>query len=188
MRISCDIDGVVGDAMGEWLKQANRLHGTRYRHKDLTEWDLGAALGFTDDEVSAVWHRMEWDMVMPIPGAVEVLTDREVVFITSRNPDIDSVGWLSRWFPDPEVHHAKGGTKMAKATELGVQCHIEDRPTEIAVFDAEGFPCIAMDQPWNRNSDARFRCGDWGAVDKKLALWESFHYLVGPASRLRKPL
>lgn len=180
MRISCDIDGVVADAMGEWTRTANMLFATKFTNEDITEWDLGAALGLSEKRVSMTWEEMDWDAIPPIEGAFEVLREHDVVFITSRRDGVGGTKWLARGIEDPVVHHVPGGQKLEKARELGCQGHIEDRPTEIALFQEAGFPVITFDQPWNRDFEATYRCVGWGGVSKKLAEWLAYHYLMGP--------
>lgn len=177
MKISCDIDGVVADAMGEWTRTANMLFATRFTNEDITEWDLGRALGLSERRVNMTWDLLDWGAILPIEGAFEVLADwpGDVVFITSRRdtPKIDSGGWLAQGFATPEVHHVRGGEKLARAVELGCQAHIEDRPTEIAIFQEAGFPVITVDQPWNRDFEAVHRCVGWGEISRKLDRWLS---------------
>lgn len=107
MRIGIDIDDVLADFVGEFLRVAERTHGKKFAPP--TDWSM-ASLGLPPEELAKVWENLRakenfWQGLSPSPG-MEVSRLRrlcevnEVYFITSRRATagrpvvFQSIEWL----------------------------------------------------------------------------------------------
>ncbi len=119
MRILLDCDGVLADFVGGLLELINRECGTSYRRDDITEFDIGKSLGWSDAMRAKVDDlvRGEPGMILGLaqePGArvgfgiLEQLAG-DIYVVTSPWPGhqtwaYERTQWLWRHFAIPSNH------------------------------------------------------------------------------------
>src|SRR2546427_11073922 len=50
LRVAVDVDGVLAETMEAWIKTFNKLHGTRFKLKDIDSWASWIKFGISKDE------------------------------------------------------------------------------------------------------------------------------------------
>ena len=88
--IACDVDDVVADLIGEWLRRYNADYADWLEPKDITRWDF---MQFVKSECGDRFYDYLtnpdlYDHIEPIPGALESIArlqaaGHRVVFVTS---------------------------------------------------------------------------------------------------------
>lgn len=103
LTILCDVDEVVADLLGEWIRRYNREYGDCLTPGDCTCWDMTQhVVPECGDKIYKFLGDPDiYDDVDPIPGAVEGVRalrakGHRVVFVTSANPATmrGKVRWL----------------------------------------------------------------------------------------------
>lgn len=190
MLIACDVDGVVRGTMEGFVIVANHLYPSPHRTvSQITEWDIGASFGLTDEQVASVFRSLDWYNLKPLHGAIDVLTSlrefHQIVFVTARDRGIYTEDWLAKFLPNPSVANIAAGSKATYCRSVGASVLIEDRPSEVEACDAAAFPTILLDQPWSRNVDHPMRARDWHDIATHIGSLELTMRATGEAESVR---
>lgn len=173
--ILLDVDEVVADLLGEWLRRYNLQYEDNLTPDRITDWNL---VPFVKPECGSKVYEILgqediYDNVQPIPGALEGIQSlREVsrvVFVTSANVATmrGKVHWLERHgllgegprHEDLIIAHDKS---MVRGDLL-----IDDAPHNIQSYPGRK---IVFDRPHNRNLPARIpRAQGWSVVPRLVA-------------------
>ena len=75
MNIAIDLDDVMIDLCGSWVRRLNEKHGTSVSVSDITSWDITKFFpDLTKNEVFAPLYESDfWDTVTPKKGAVQTV-------------------------------------------------------------------------------------------------------------------
>jgi len=175
LTIGVDIDGVIVDIARAWLPLLSEVCGRPVSAKDLCSWDLGAALGISEEQVNRVWlQTLGTDLLRHAPaikGAIDGLASlaRHEVWLVTARPA--SMAELTRfWLADngaryQHLVHERFGNKLWAGG--GFDVFIEDYLEEARVIAEAGVPSILFDQPWNRGGELPPNCTrvtDWHGV------------------------
>ena len=163
-RTGFDIDGVVADTAGAFLRLAAEQYGyTGLRLEDITEFEVERCLPMPGDIIDKIFDTLLRAPIgadlAPMPGAVAVLTrlaDRApITFVTARPERGPVEDWLHHILPT-RVHAqirlvAMGDHdgKSAHLHRLGLTHFIDDRAETCRALHAQGFAPIVFHQPWN---------------------------------------
>lgn len=162
-RVLLDVDEVIADFVGYYLKVAGRKMFQEYNHSQVTQWCIPEALRLPD------WAKREVDYELRRPGTalkLEVLPDAkdaviamseiaDIVFVTS--PYVgsqtwanDRYEWLRHHFGDLAEHTVFARHKAPIVGEV----FVDDRPENLKSWIAENTgAAIVWDKPHNQEFD-----------------------------------
>ena len=66
LRVAVDVDGVLAETMEAWIKTFNKLHGTRFKLKDIDSWASWIKFGISKDEFYRILEGT-WENWIEIP-------------------------------------------------------------------------------------------------------------------------
>jgi len=179
MKIGFDVDGVFANWNHSFMarivaKSGRDLHPANYEPHT---WHYPDALGYTREEVSAVWEDIKadptfwlklspyWDAMTLLERVYAIAERHDVTFITSR-PGVlveeQTVCWLAthagqfEWEPTVIVSGEKG--RHAKA--LALDAYIDDRSENVVdvVTQSPATQTFLLDRPWNQDLDTSAIC------------------------------
>lgn len=185
-KIGFDIDGVVADTMGAFIKVAKNRFGYSLKKEDITTYYLGHCLNIPTGIVDEIIRQLLDDPfgvgLEPIEGAREVLLrlaslGSPLTFVTAR-PDFRSIEkWLLTILSEigknsiRVIATGKHSAKLSVVKELGLNSFLEDHLETCEELFQNGINSIVFDQPWNRASNSLQRVYSW--VDfQELIRWE----------------
>lgn len=174
LRVGVDLDGVVSDFTGGWLRRYNAAFGTNLSVDQVTAWDSTTELtGFTKSEFWQ-WVRTAGDggrslfaALEPYPGAVEglrrLLDAAHVVILTTKPAWAipDTLHWLSTLdLPLREVHIT------TDKTAVDCDVYVEDSPKHLAALRRNRRDSVVCRwvRPWNRPLDGVVDVEDFADV------------------------
>ena len=183
LRLAIDLDGVVADFNGGWMRAYNEAYGTELTPDQVTFWDglhelthfedMGAFWRWASDHGGhSVFRHLE-----VYDGAVEALRrlnrrGHDIVVITSK-PDWaihDTLEWLAdHRIPTREIHITDD------KYEIDCDVYLDDSPYKLPEYVRERpdrLVCRFV-RPWNEPVD--------GAVD--VESWEEFEAVVSDHER-----
>ena len=199
-RLAFDIDGVVADTAGAFLRIAAEEYGADHLSiDDIAEFEVEACLDLDPRIIRHIFQRLLEDPLgedlAPMAGAAEVLEElagcAEIVFVTARPLREPIEAWLVRRL-GPRAggrfrlvttggHDNKGGYLR----RLGIETFIDDRAETCAALAAAGFSPIVFEQPWNRGRHRLPVVPDWRAIRSLLPLSPAYDHVRPPLSPLR---
>ena len=156
--VAVDVDEVVANLLGEWLRRYNREYGDCLVPEDIRGWDFRAQLkgharmagihGF-------LYDKDLYEHVLPMPGAKEAIgllrhTGARVVFVTScvEGTADAKLSWLRRWgFLDYTAAPDHNFIAAADKSLVRADYLLDDRIENAEGFAGQG---ILIDHPHNR--------------------------------------
>jgi uncharacterized HAD superfamily protein len=186
-EIAFDIDGVVTDTMGSFIRIAEERFGiSGLKKEDITSYWLDECLPVPEEiieEIISIILNDPWQAALePLPGAIESLralaADSPLVFVTARPVRGPIESWLRQRLdlPDDRVEVIATGRHEAKAEVLkglGKGYFVEDHLKTCQELVRHGIMAIVLDQPWNRNGSTPF---------KRVRSWRELSALFAPVS------
>ena len=179
MRIGCDIDGVVADAVPVILKYISEKNPQITKKEDLTSYEVFYET-FRPEEMGNLFRNFEqtgeFKMMEPIEGAVEGIRylnslGYSIDFITARDYydsiHQETLNWLKNngFEFDGELFCQRDKLKIIR--ERGIELMIDDSPFNIGNLSKHGINCICVDQPWNTwtpETKLIKRCRNWKEI------------------------
>jgi uncharacterized HAD superfamily protein len=178
-RTAFDIDGVVTDTMGSFIRVAREEFGVEgIKKEDITSYWLETCLPLPDDIIDAVISRILDDPfgtgLAFNPGArgtLEWIAERSrLLFVTAR-PSGEVIGrWLETTLAGVDSDRIKviatgnHGAKFDVLQEEGISFFVEDHLETCQGLSARGICGIVFDQPWNRHGEACMRIESWDVL------------------------
>ena len=176
-----DIDGVVADTMGSFIRIARREYGIEgLRREDITSYWLERCLPVPEKIVWAIVERLIADPfgsgLQPISGARKGLlafgSHGPLTFVTAR-PEKDSIErWLMDLLPEisrNDIRVVATGEHSKKADALkerGLRFFVEDHLETCRYLWENGIGAIVYDQPWNRDFTPFKRAHSWEEITR----------------------
>jgi 5'(3')-deoxyribonucleotidase len=176
LRIAVDIDGVLADQVGAFLKIIEKEYGCNYHKSDVNRahWTFcGKDIWM---EISRLLNDPEYVLAVPVidgsQEAIQQLPGQDVHVATARRPETEKATkqWLRTHFPClTEYHHARTGSKHVIPSDV----LIDDFDLNIVEFvksdpNRRG---ILFQQPWSINdlgienyADQVYFCSGWQSV------------------------
>ena len=175
MIVLLDVDGVVSNFNGSFLREANRILKRSYELSQVTEWDTAKALGLTREEEERVFYVIRQPgfalSIDPYPEAKEGFEKlsrlAEVYFVTTpmRGPRDETMTWMhdrEHWLHDHfGVPHNRVIHCNAKERVRG-DIFVDDKPANVRRW-AEHNPLersVLWHQEYNR-SESLLRVFGW---------------------------
>jgi len=180
-KIGFDIDGVVADTAGAFLRIAARDFCIDWLTiNDISEYDVENCVDVDPGIIREIFARLMDDPLgeglRPMKHAVAVLEKlalrAPLTFITARPSQDPILEWLRenlspRAFSQTRltatgIHDGKG----SHIKEQGLQFFIDDRAETCIALEKQGLTPIVYHQPWNAGRHSLASVDSWLAIDK----------------------
>jgi uncharacterized HAD superfamily protein len=180
-EIGFDIDGVVADTAGAFLRIAARDFGIDWLTvDDISEYDVENCVDIAPGIIREIFARLMDDPLeeglQPMPHAVAVLEKlarkAPLTFITAR-PGRDPI---LEWLQETLSTRAFGATRLtatglhdgkgAYIKEQGLHFFIDDRAETCIALEKQGLTPIVYHQPWNAGRHTLASVDGWLAIEK----------------------
>lgn len=164
-EIGFDIDGVVADTAGAFLRIAREDYGiNHFTQDDITAFEVENCLDLDPEIVTAIFHRLLVEPLttglQPMPGAVKVLSEMAtaapLTLITAR-PYLDPImDWLSAFLDRKTLNNSRviamgdHDGKVRHIKQYGLRYFVDDRAETCLMLQAEGLSPVVYSQPWNK--------------------------------------
>lgn len=161
-RLGIDIDGVLADFSGEYLRLANKIFGHPENPALNPVWDFNIPPG----QAATLWEVIKstnnfWCTLKPISQIRLPQENHTLIFITSRivtageTPEAQSAYWLANilgvTYPTVlVVPHWHDKERLVKY--LNLDAFIDDKAETVQQMRQHGHNCYVFDQPWNQVS------------------------------------
>jgi len=184
-RIGFDIDGVVADTTGAFIRLARDLYGLGdINPAEITAFQVEECLDIDPQQVEDIFAHLLTDPIAhglaPMPGAMEVLnelaTTAPLTFITARPLRQPIEQWLKSYLSPYAAktmrlvamgeHDGKGN----HIRQMGLQYFIDDRAETCIRLAEEGLSPYVFNQPWNRGRHQLPAVDDWRAIRELCAV------------------
>jgi 5'(3')-deoxyribonucleotidase len=177
-RILLDVDGVVANFVGSYLRVVKDVTGRDYGDEDVVEWNIASALGLSEQEQARVHEVvatpgfcLELSVYPGAVAAVRRLAGRHsILWVTTpseHNPTWrqDRQRWLARHFGELGASLVQTSDKQLVDGDLLV----DDRPENCAAW-ARAHPAglaVLWSRPWNVSAVPAGICraASWDEVD-----------------------
>jgi 5'(3')-deoxyribonucleotidase len=157
LRVAVDVDGVLAETMEAWIKTFNKLHGTRFKLKDIDSWASWIKFGISKDEFYRILDGT-WDNWIDIPPTEPDLASK--VQRAERYGVLDIVtGRSQRTVPAVKQWLKNQGIKYNRFVRvlgwrykiaLGYDVYIDDAPEMMPMISrALSVSGILYQRPWN---------------------------------------
>ena len=181
-----DIDGVVADTMGTFIRIATTEYGIRGLSKEqITDYWLEQCLPVPEHIVWEIADRIIKDPygvgLRPVEGAIQGLTafyERcgTLTFVTARPEKEGIEAWLKdvmAHVPDSCIDVIATGRHDRKGDvlqDLGLHYFVEDNLDTCRQLCEKGIGAVVFDQPWNRGYTPFKRVKSWKELLKLTGL------------------
>lgn len=166
-QIGIDFDEVLAQTTKAFIEDFNQRHGTSFKLKDATLWDLAAALGSTQEEVIEIFRTDGFfENLDAKPNSISALNkliksrryDLFIVTATTEDPKGihlelgQKINWLKRHIPNFQPSRIIALGNSTKAL-LRLDAMIDDKPENLRDFVPYGTYPILVDSPTNKYID-----------------------------------
>lgn len=176
-HIGFDIDGVVADTGGAFIRIAREEYGLHsISLQDITFYEVVDCLHDVDRKIiDDIFTRLHDEPlsagIQPMEGAIPVLHRfaryAPLTFVTARPENNPIDGWLKH-FLEPEVYNemrlvAMGvhDNKTPYIKDLGLKYFVDDRLQTCQKLALEGITPLVYNQPWNNNGHNLQTVDNW---------------------------
>ena len=169
MLIAVDLDEVLADFMGAFLKYHNATYRTKLKREDFHTYDLWKVMGGDQSgslrKVREFWRTEYAKDMRPVQGAFEAIRElaltHDLVIITSRDDILRNVTmeWINGhfkgmfsgvYFSYSRYRNNVRKTKAEICKSLGVNVLVEDDLQYAKEAANKGINAILFDAPWNQ--------------------------------------
>ena len=165
-RVGFDIDGVVADTGGAFIRIAREEYGLdSISLDDITNFDVAGCLPMDQEIIEEIFGRLLADPLnaglQPMQDAIPVLHSlapkAPLTFVTARPHREPIARWLEH-FLQPDAFHAirlvamgEHDNKTSYIKDLGLSYFVDDRLQTCLKLAEAGITPIVFSQPWNKN-------------------------------------
>jgi len=178
-HIGFDIDGVVADTGGAFIRIASEEYGLHsVSLKDITYYDVVDCLDVESRIIDDIFTRLHDEPlssgIQPMEDAINVLhkyaEHAPLTFVTAR-PQKEPIDTWLKHFLKPAVSEemrlvAMGvhDNKTPYIKDLGLKYFVDDRLQTCEKLAREGITPLVYNQPWNMNGHDLQTVDDWKAI------------------------
>ena len=157
LRVAVDVDGVLAETMEAWTKTFNKLHGTRFKLKDIDSWASWIKFGITKDEFYRILDGT-WENWLDIPPTEPDLAakvqraERHGVLDIVTGRSESTVLAVKQWLKNQGIKYNRfvrvPGWRYKIA--LGYDVYIDDAPEMMPMISrSPSVFGILYQRPWN---------------------------------------
>ena len=162
LRIALDLDGVLADATGSWLRLFKERFQVSLGRSQINEWDFWKRLNMKQQEFedlfAEAWRR--WHSIRETEENLRDKVDKlrsfgELDIVTGRSRD--TIKYAAKWLSSKGINFGKivlVGTYSPKA-HLDYDVFIDDSPQHANEAAECGKMGLLYSQPWNMDVDER---------------------------------
>jgi uncharacterized HAD superfamily protein len=177
--IGFDIDGVVADTGGAFIRIAGEEYGLyNISLDDITSFEVMDCLNVDREIIEAIFSRLLDDPLhaglQPMEDAISVLNrfadTAPLTFVTAR-PHKNPIAYWLQHFLRPSafenmrlVAMGEHDKKTSYIKDLGLEYFVDDRLQTCEKLAREGINPLVYNQPWNRNGHNLPTVSDWRSI------------------------
>jgi uncharacterized HAD superfamily protein len=177
--IGFDIDGVVADTGGSFIRIAGEEYGINsIALDDITSFEVVDCLDVDQEIIAEIFTRLLDDPLtaglQPMENAISVLhrfaEEAPLTFVTARPHEEPIARWLKH-FLQPAIFEkirlvAMGAhdNKTCYIKDLGLKYFVDDRLQTCQMLAKEGITPLVYNQPWNKNDHDLTTVSNWQAI------------------------
>ena len=178
-HIGFDLDGVVADTGGAFIRIANEEYGLHSLSlEDITYYDVVDYLDVDRKIIDEIFKRLHDEPlssgIHPMKDAIKVLhryaENAPLSFVTAR-PEKEPIAMWLKHFLKPEAYEnmrlvAMGvhDNKTSYIKDLGLEYFVDDRLQTCQKLATEGITPLVYNQPWNMNGHDLQTVDNWQAI------------------------
>jgi uncharacterized HAD superfamily protein len=177
--IGFDIDGVVADTGGAFIRIANEEYGINsISLDDITSFEVNDCLDVDQGIIEEIFIRLLDDPLtaglQPMEDAIPVLhrfaDEAPLTFITARPHEKPIARWLKHYLQPATFEKIRlvamgvHDNKTAYIKDLGLKYFVDDRLQTCKMLANEGITPLVYNQPWNKNGHDLPTVNDWQAI------------------------
>jgi len=177
--IGFDIDGVVADTGGAFIRIANEEYGINsISLDDITSFEVIDCLDVDQGIIEEIFIRLLDDPLtaglQPMEDAIPVLhrfaDEAPLTFITARPHEKPIARWLKHYLQPATFEKIRlvamgvHDNKTAYIKDLGLKYFVDDRLQTCKMLPNEGITPLVYNQPWNKNGHDLPTVNDWQAI------------------------
>ena len=177
--IGFDIDGVVADTGGAFIRIANEEYGINsISLDDITSFEVIDCLDVDQGIIEEIFIRLLDDPLtaglQPMEDAIPVLhrfaDEAPLTFITARPHEKPIARWLKHYLQPATFEKIRlvamgvHDNKTAYIKDLGLKYFVDDRLQTCRMLANEGITPLVYNQPWNKNGHDLPTVNDWQAI------------------------
>jgi uncharacterized HAD superfamily protein len=177
--IGFDIDGVVADTGGAFIRIANEEYGINsISLDDITSFEVIDCLDVDQGMIDEIFIRLLDDPLtaglQPMEDAIPVLhrfaDEAPLTFITARPHEKPIARWLKHYLQPATFEKIRlvamgvHDNKTAYIKDLGLKYFVDDRLQTCKMLANEGITPLVYNQPWNKNGHDLPTVNDWQAI------------------------
>jgi uncharacterized HAD superfamily protein len=177
--IGFDIDGVVADTAGAFLRIAREKYGINSLSlEDITRFEVEDCLDIELRIVDEIFSRLLDDPLrsglQPMEDSMDVLHEfagqAPLTFVTAR-PDKEPIAlWLQHFLKAPVyddmrlIAMGEHDNKAGYIKQLGIEYFVDDRLQTCLMLVDMGITPLVFNQPWNRHEHDLQTVDNWQAI------------------------
>ncbi len=160
IRIALDLDGVLSDSMGSWVRIWNARNSfKRITVEDIREWDFWRGLGIGREEFDSVFEEVwrGWRDLRPLEENLGAKVSRlsrlgRVDIVSGRTPR--HLPYVKSWLKLHGVRYSSLILGVTPKSRLDHDVFIDDSPVEALGIAETARYVLLRDQPWNRSLES----------------------------------
>lgn len=177
--IGFDIDGVVADTGGAFIRIAGEEYGINsITLEDITSFEVIDCLDVDQGIIEAIFTRLLDDPLtaglQPMEDAISVLhrfaDEAPLTFVTARPHKKPIARWLKNFLQPATFEKIRlvamgvHDNKTSYIKDLGLKYFVDDRLQTCRMLANEGITPLVYNQPWNKNGHDLPTVNDWKAI------------------------
>jgi uncharacterized HAD superfamily protein len=177
--IGFDIDGVVADTGGAFIRIASEEYGINsITLEDITSFEVIDCLDVDQGIIEAIFTRLLDDPLtaglQPMEDAISVLhrfaDEAPLTFVTARPHKKPIARWLKNFLQPATFEKIRlvamgvHDNKTSYIKDLGLKYFVDDRLQTCRMLANEGITPLVYNQPWNKNGHDLPTVNDWQAI------------------------
>jgi uncharacterized HAD superfamily protein len=177
--IGFDIDGVVADTGGAFVRIANEEYDINsITLNDITSFEVVDCLDVDQEIIEEIFNRLLDNPLTaglkPMENAISVLhrfaVEAPLTFITARPQEDPIARWLKHFLHPATFEKMRlvamgvHDNKTSYIKDLGLKYFVDDRLQTCKALVKEGITPLVYNQPWNSNGHDLQTVSDWQAI------------------------